>query len=197
MVDAPKTPGPVPLTPEEKQDIKKWQQVLIVAGIAVVLLAVILQIWASILHTTKTVDSSTKNIVITTTSGSAPPATLIATCLGGGVLLLLAGSFYGRITKISWNGVDVMLTGAETSEVEAAAGAAAKSAAPNDAAKQSKITVKSTELAATTKSLLVRGYSVPAVQQLMGVSDADLAAQTDGSAFTRIAVAAAVKAVGD
>ncbi len=196
MTDAPKPPPiPVPLSAEEKKSIKQWQWVLVGLGLLVVGLAFLLQYWA-IRQTTVTTVDKTATKTVTTTAGTAIPSTLVTTCLGGGVVLLLAGCFYGRITKISWNGAEVDLSGTESADVKDVAGKVAGAKAPKDAVKQKLIEDRSVAFAQSAKALTLQGVAPQAVAQLLGVSDQEVAAQSEGSLLTRTAVAAAVKSVG-
>lgn len=114
-------------------------------------LTIALQVWISRSDSTVSVVTS-GGITTTTTSGGPPPAALVATCLGGGVLLLLAGAFYGRITKVSWNGVEVGLTGAVADAVKDKATEIATAAGKPDEA--SNLTRLSTEIAQRTNGVL-------------------------------------------
>ena len=76
-----------------------WQVVLMAIGFVLVLLAGLLQLTISKLHST-TVVTKTATQTITTTGPSAPAGSLVTTVLAAGAVLILAGAFFSRVSKI-------------------------------------------------------------------------------------------------
>jgi HAMP domain-containing protein len=110
---ADKTLVHTPMSEDQRRrtdaEVARWRRVLIGLGAALIVLTVVLELFAMFRGTTVTQDRTTPNRTVTTTDGAAVPTALITTCLGGAVLLFLGAAFYGRITKVSWNGVEVDL----------------------------------------------------------------------------------------
>jgi len=108
------------------EDAAKWRRNLILLGFGMVALMICLEVLAMSQGTKVTEDKTVAGKTVTTTDGAALPAALITTCLGGAVLLFLGGAFYGRITKVSWNGVEVDLGAQAEKAVEKKADAVAR-----------------------------------------------------------------------
>lgn len=164
-------------TPAEKADVKRWRSILVRLGAVGVVLAIGFQIWASKIDSTTTKDETTAKKTVTTMTGVGPPATLITTFLGGGVLLMLAGAFYGRITKISWNGVVIELGSDQAADVTKKAVAAAHtltrlSTDPKTQGEtMDRLVETSMEFAIAGNTLLAHGYPVSVIPSMLGVAD--------------------------
>ncbi len=94
---------PAELSPEEKQDVKRWRVGLVIGATLFAVLAAVGG-WSAAQPET-TVVTTTKRTVTTTTSSGLPDA-LVSTFAGGAAALLVAAAFYGRIKKFSFAGAE-------------------------------------------------------------------------------------------
>lgn len=98
-------------TPDSDKAIRRWRLALTIGGIALILLAAVIE-WIAVNYhqVTKVYDigkaSAAKFHTVTVTGPAGPPTTLITALLGAGVIMLLVAAFFPRISKIvfPWGG---------------------------------------------------------------------------------------------